>query len=205
MNELDKQRREALQGLALSHLQSADNQFKWIVGTLVVLNGGALLALINIQRFQPEVFGSTGWAFMASIVLALVSGVLYADSRSHSAQRCFTEAWSAEPLADDINAVMGDARVNRYYMGSSMLLVLAFAAFIVGVVMASLLPSVTDANELRAELRVNKQRMISARAEIDRLSKAGDSEALDAAHNESEAAVQEFNQISTKVDAYLER
>lgn len=55
-------------------LEQHTHSFKWLNASLLAMNGGALVAILNSEKLQPNIFPAT-FCFLSGIVLSLLIGV----------------------------------------------------------------------------------------------------------------------------------
>jgi hypothetical protein len=117
------------------HRETVGSMFKWFIGALVATNGGALVSLLNLEASKPGIISQSGYPFALGLILALLSGFVWAVATAGYARDIANELWSGVVLEEQtLDDFRKRSKSGNTAGGLSMLLLLAAAgALIIGI------------------------------------------------------------------------
>jgi outer membrane murein-binding lipoprotein Lpp len=152
--DLDRLRRENIFAAAQeAHVRSSEF-LKWTIASLLVVNGGALVALIGSQELRTVAFSEAVYYFAGGMLSVLVSAVLWAFSTSSQAMAGLRRAWDPRPLEESELSDIGlDRPTMKLGLASFSAMALSFVLFVFGCISTSFVPERARADALHSEWR----------------------------------------------------
>jgi hypothetical protein len=142
--ELQERRRAIVAGEAAETAKFANEMLRWTLASLILVNGGALVALLNNEQTRAGLFARAGWFFVGGLFAALIAGFFFALYVSRFSGQLSDLVWRGEALEqEDIRQLTKktSGKGARLGLGAFLLLVAAFACFVMGCLSVSAIPS----------------------------------------------------------------
>ena len=152
-NQLSQLRRELVISHARTSADLASSYLKWLCTSLLLVNGGALVALLSVPEIRPVLFSGAGWFFAGGMLLALLGGTASAAALSASSSYLLDRIWGGDALADESWFAMEMPRpTHRFVAGvCAGLWAASLASFVFGCVQVAEIPAKqTPAAQLEA-------------------------------------------------------
>jgi hypothetical protein len=101
-NDMDAVRRQSMIDTGNAMNGSSADIFKWLLGSLLVVNGGAVIALLGSEDLRTAAFGglnSPGILFGAGLLCAVLTGFFWTIAFALASAEYLRRAWDETPLA----------------------------------------------------------------------------------------------------------
>lgn len=153
--ELKALRNQLLFNSAAENSRLAGDLMRWTVGSLLVANGGAIVALLGSEYTREAFFESSGWFFAWGFLCAIVAGCTMALGLSHVAGKMADEIWSGRAQnAESASAALKELS-DKHSVGFGVGFLILFASFflfLMGCLYVSDIPADKKLKELEQEL-----------------------------------------------------
>lgn len=110
--------------------EAANVLFRWTIGSLLLANGGALIALLGPESTRAMLFEGAGWLFVGGFLAALLSGLSNALFAEFFANAIHQELWSNKAAERDEYLEFRGVIRDRVKSAGSISFLLVFVAFI---------------------------------------------------------------------------
>jgi hypothetical protein len=150
--EIEKVRRESLITDGHAGLSLAGDLLKWTLGSLLVVNGGALVALIGADDLRKDAFNEAALLFGGGMIAALLGGLCMAFTVMLTSTGELRRAWDSKPIAATALARQKlEPAVRNWGIGAIVLWLLSFTLFAFGCISTANLPQQAEWERLRVE------------------------------------------------------
>src|SRR5687768_303472 len=100
-SSLDDKRRDIMKSESDLLRSSAHEMARWILGTLLLINGGAIVALIGNDTTRTGLLGIGGWLFLGGLACTLLGGTLFFYFTDTATSSIDDRLWSGAELDDN--------------------------------------------------------------------------------------------------------
>jgi hypothetical protein len=152
--EIEKVRRQSLLAGAQAVGRDSSELLRWTLGSLLVVNGGAIVALLGAEDLRTEAFKEAVFWFAGGMLAALIGGLgLTVAHGLRSADRLL-RAWDPTPLVETDLTNLKTARATHWWTGVSLFLwFTSLALFGVGCISTAFVPEASELRRLGVESR----------------------------------------------------
>lgn len=206
-SKLQEARQRVLIEIGLDQNRISGDLFRWTLASLLLVNGGAIVALLGVDGINVILFEEAGWFFAGGMLAALVGGFIWSFAFGHLANDYIKRACSGAMLTDkDIDRPGIDRTTHRLMGIATTLWILSLGGFISGAMLASDLPKYAEGDELTRQLH---DATLKLGAESERLTKLVTEKSvtkmeIDAAIKRADAAQMEASILAAKLRQHAE-
>lgn len=135
---IDDFRRSILKSDVESSGAATNELARWILASLLLMNGGAIVALLGNDTTKSGLIGSAGWFFISGLGCSLFGGFTFLFFYDSALTDTLDRLWSEEPLPAERRSAVKATPFTRYSLIAGLLLwILSFGMFVAGCVSAS--------------------------------------------------------------------
>jgi hypothetical protein len=138
--KLEKTRESVLIEEAHESRRSSNDMARWTVASLLLANGGAVVALLGSEYTREALFANAGWFFLGGFLATLVAGFAHSLYAESYASALLESIWNREAADHPDYQKLCDGAANKA-IGSALiwlgLMAVAFVAFVLGCVSVS--------------------------------------------------------------------
>jgi hypothetical protein len=98
IDPLDAVKRQSLIDRAIALSNFSGDTFRWTLGALLVVNGGAVLAVLNSDDLRGAAFNDAGIPFGIGLLLAVLAGSCWSFALGGVADQLLKRAWDPASL-----------------------------------------------------------------------------------------------------------
>jgi hypothetical protein len=152
--EIEQVRRTSLLAEAQATSGISGDILKWTLTSLLVVNGGALVALIGANDLRAEAFQAAAFYFGGGMLSALVGGVCWAAALGFFAADALRRAWDPTPItASELGGLKTQKVTERWGVAALITWLVSFGLFAAGCIETAFVPQSAELSTLGAEHR----------------------------------------------------
>lgn len=170
-SELDRMKRTALIEFGMDANRTSVDVFKWTLGSLLVVNGGALVALLG-SDLRKAAFDEAALFFGGGLLLAILGGIFWMAAFTLVGNDHLRRAWdAAEILPDDFEQPKFTKATVRWVIAASVSWAACFTLFVMGCISIAYVPERSAWEAADQEDEAATYRYVSAAQDFIDLSK----------------------------------
>lgn len=179
----------------------AGDLFKWTLGSLLVVNGGAIVALLGSSDLRQTAFNEAGLLFGGGLLLALLGGILCTMAYSLFAGDQMRRAWDPTPVtfADFENLKTKPATV-RWLVAGLLTWIGSFVLFAFACASMVIVPDLVAMKKARQESWEATQRYLAAGKVVEAILKDPNS-----TQEQRQSAVDRATTLQVEAEIALDR
>jgi hypothetical protein len=150
--DLEKLRRQSLFEGAQAASNLSGELLKWTLGSLLLANGGAVVALLGADDLRTEAFKLAAFLFAGGMLGALVGGLSWTIAIALQSADALRRAWDSAPLVmDDLTDLKVEKVTKQWMIGAIFSWLISFGLFAAGCASTAFIPQTAELQRLGGE------------------------------------------------------
>lgn len=165
--ELEKVRRQSLFDGAQAANDLSGELLKWTLGSLLVVNGGAIVALLGAAELRAEAFKLAAFLFGGGLLTALLGGLSWTMALALYSADGLRRGWDPAPLVmDDLTNLKTDKATKQWLIGAVVFWLASLSLFAAGCITSAFIPQIAELDRLSVESREASARFAAEAANV---------------------------------------